>query len=114
MKLSSFVILYCLAAANLLVSLVPNPNFRTVYRHPRGGGVSVAGQGVSLGSEATLVQHQIYALLLGLLKKARHYTDLASHGTAKLAAYFALLTYFAHTRTEKLMVCLVFLFKLFQ
>jgi p-aminobenzoyl-glutamate transporter AbgT len=75
-----------------------------VYRHPRGVGVTVAGREVSLGTEATLVQHQIYALLLGLLKKARHYTEINTHGTAKLAAYFALLTYFAHTRTEKLMV----------
>jgi ubiquitin carboxyl-terminal hydrolase 34 len=97
----------CIAAASLLVALVPSPNFRQVYRAPRGIGISHPNRDLLLGAEAALVQHQIYALLLGLLKQAKHYIDLATHGTAKLAAYFALLTYFAHTRTEKLMVTLI-------
>ncbi|XP_059475180.1 ubiquitin carboxyl-terminal hydrolase 34 [Neocloeon triangulifer] len=101
------------AAANLLVALVPNANFKTVYRHPRNvlsggrcGGSSGGGAGgefSSMSPEATQVQHKIYGLLLGLLKPARQYIDAAVHGTTKLSAFFALLTHFATSRTEKLM-----------
>ncbi|CAB3381441.1 Hypothetical predicted protein [Cloeon dipterum] len=95
------------AAANLLVALVPNSNFKSQYRHPRnvlasGGRAGGVGDPV-MSPEATQVQHKIYSLLLGLLKPARQYIDAAVHGTTKLGAFFALITHFATSRTEKLM-----------
>lgn len=86
------------AAAYLLVSLVPSPQFRQCYRAAR------PHKEVLLAPEAQLVLHQIYTTLLRLLKPARHYTDITTHGASKLTAYFTLLNYFAISRTEKLMV----------
>jgi len=86
----------------LLVALVPNPNFKNVYRHPRN--LMHSNREFSMTPEATQVQHKIYSLLLGLLKPARQYIDASVHGTTKLGAFFALLTHFATSKAEKLMV----------
>ncbi|XP_046627893.1 ubiquitin carboxyl-terminal hydrolase 34 [Neodiprion virginianus] len=92
------------AAAFLLVSLVPSTHFRQGYRtaHRLGLGCNSARE-LQLSSEATLVLHQIYTALLRLLQPARHYIDIQTHGTMKLTAYFALLTYCVVSKTEKLM-----------
>ncbi|XP_068081544.1 ubiquitin carboxyl-terminal hydrolase puf [Anabrus simplex] len=89
------------AAAYLLVSLVPSPHFRQGYRATRH--LASPHKELLVGSEAQLVLHQVYTFLLHLLKPARHYTDIQTHGTMKLTAYFALLTYCVVSRTEKLM-----------
>lgn len=43
-------------------------------------------------------------MLLGKLKAARKYTDIAVHGTMKLSAYFGVMSYCVVSRVEKLMV----------
>lgn len=102
------------AAAFLLVSLVPSTHFRQGYRsaHRLGLGCNTSRE-LQLSPEATLILHQIYTALLRLLQPARHYIDLQTHGTMKLTAYFALLTYCVVSKTEKLMVCISYT-KLFQ
>jgi hypothetical protein len=90
------------AAAFLLVSLIPSPHFRQGYRTART--LASPHKEMLIASEAQLVLHQVYTVLLHLLKPARHYTDIQTHGTMKLTAYFALLTYCVISRTEKLMV----------
>ena len=49
------------------------------------------------------ILHQILNFLLGLLPNARLYTDLHTHGTAKLVAYFQTMTHFLLSNNEKLM-----------
>ncbi|KAK1132977.1 hypothetical protein K0M31_014343 [Melipona bicolor] len=92
------------AAAFLLVSLVPSTHFRQGYRsaHRLGLGCNTSRE-LQLSPEATLVLHKIYTALLRLLQPARHYIDIQTHGTMKLTAYFALLTYCVISKTEKLM-----------
>lgn len=46
-------------------------------------------------------------MLLGKLKAARKYTDIAVHGTMKLTAYFGVMSYCVVSRVEKLMVSFV-------
>lgn len=46
-------------------------------------------------------------MLLGKLKAARKYTDIAVHGTMKLTAYFGVMSYCVVSRVEKLMVSLL-------
>lgn len=94
--------MYFSAAAYLLVSLIPSPHFRQGYRSART--LASPHKEMLIASEAQLVLHQVYTILLRLLKPARHYTDIQTHGTMKLTAYFALLTYCVISRTEKLMV----------
>lgn len=93
------------AAAFLLVSLVPSTHFRQGYRsaHRLNLGCNSSRE-LQLSPEATLILHQIYTALLRLLQPARHYIDIQTHGTMKLTAYFALLTYCVVSKTEKLMV----------
>ncbi|KAG8236170.1 hypothetical protein J437_LFUL013436 [Ladona fulva] len=93
------------AAALLLVSLVPSVNFRQGFRAFRGTsvGLSRPGDPSSIVAEATPILHRIYSVLLRLLKPARLYIDIQAHGTSKLTAYFALLTYCAISKVEKLM-----------
>lgn len=86
------------AAAYLLVALVPSTQFRQCYRTARPHREAV------LTPEGQAVLHQVYTVLLRLLKNARLYTDISQHGSGKLSAYFTLLNYFAISRTEKLMV----------
>lgn len=92
------------AAAFLLVSLVPSTHFRQGYRsaHRLGLGCNTSRE-LQLSPEATLILHKIYTALLRLLQPARHYIDIQTHGTMKLTAYFALLTYCVISKTEKLM-----------
>ncbi|XP_011269828.1 ubiquitin carboxyl-terminal hydrolase 34 [Camponotus floridanus] len=92
------------AAAFLLVSLVPSTHFRQGYRtaHRLNLGCNSSRE-LQLSPEATLILHQIYTALLRLLQPARHYIDIQTHGTMKLTAYFALLTYCVVSKTEKLM-----------
>lgn len=49
-------------------------------------------------------------MLLGKLKAARKYTDIAVHGTMKLTAYFGVMSYCVVSRVEKLMVSLVYVY----
>lgn len=86
------------AAAFLMVSLVPSTNFRQGFRARANRGEP------TLTPEALTVLHQVYTTLLRLLGPAKHYTDIQIHGTSKLTAYFALMTYCCISRTEKLMV----------
>ncbi|KAK0163763.1 hypothetical protein PV328_002459 [Microctonus aethiopoides] len=92
------------AAAFLLVSLVPSTHFRQGYRsaHRLGLGCNSTRE-LQLSPDATLTLHQIYTALLRLLQSARHYIDIQTHGTMKLTAYFALLTYCVISKTEKMM-----------
>lgn len=48
-------------------------------------------------------------MLLGKLKAARKYTDIAVHGTMKLTAYFGVMSYCVVSRVEKLMVRVIML-----
>lgn len=43
-------------------------------------------------------------MLLGKLKVAQKYTEIALHGTMKLTAYFGVMSYCIVSRAEKLMV----------
>lgn len=98
-------------ATQLLVSLVPSPQFRNGYRNTRS--LTSPQKEMAPGSEAQHMLHQILGILLRLLKAARHYTDIQTHGTSKLTAYFALLTYCTISRSEKLMVRLILKYILF-
>lgn len=95
---------YRLAAAYLLVSLVPSQSFRTNYR-AASLKLQVHTSHRDLSDEATLILHTILNLLLRLLRPARVYTDILVHGPGKLSAYFGLMTYCMVSKTEKLMVC---------
>lgn len=86
----------------LLVSLVPNTQFRQAYRSARG--MCTLQKEVLLASDAKETLHEIFKFLLNLLKMAKEYTDTTQHGSSKLTAYFVLLNYFLISRTEKLMV----------
>lgn len=93
------------AAATLLVSLVPHTQFRQGYRSTKFYlGHHSRGEIIVLPPDALIVMHEIYMRLLNLLKPARHYTDISTHGTSKLTAYFSVLTYFTISKVEKLMV----------
>lgn len=97
------------AAAFLLVSLVPSAHFRQGYRSAHRLGINCnTNRELQLTPEATSILHQIYNALLRLLQPARHYIDMQMHGTMKLTAYFTLLTYCVVSKTEKLMVWMVF------
>ncbi|KAL4111819.1 hypothetical protein QTP88_015704 [Uroleucon formosanum] len=89
------------AASMLLVSLVPNTQFRQAYRSARG--MCTLQKEVLLASDAKETLHEIFKFLLNLLKMAKEYTDTTQHGSSKLTAYFVLLNYFLISRTEKLM-----------
>ncbi|CAH2011093.1 unnamed protein product [Acanthoscelides obtectus] len=85
-------------AGFLLVSLVPSPSFRQGFR-----ATHRLNREPQLSQDAQAILHQIYTALLRLLPAAKHYTDMAQHGTMKLTTYFALMMYCCVTRTEKLM-----------
>lgn len=99
----------------MLVSLVPHLPFRQAYHGTRMSAAAVSAAAAAaqqqmqqqairdLPPEAAAVQRQVLGLLLRLLRPARHYADVPSHGTLKLTAYFNLMTYFSSSRTEKLM-----------
>ncbi|XP_068619314.1 ubiquitin carboxyl-terminal hydrolase puf [Battus philenor] len=90
------------AAALLLVALVPSQHFRAGYARTR---PQPAPQHhlAKLPDTAHHTLHQVYTMLLGKLKAARKYTDIAVHGTMKLTAYFGVMSYCVVSRVEKLM-----------
>lgn len=93
------------AAASLLVSLVPHAQFRQGYRSTKFYmGHHSRNELIVLPHDAQIIVHDIYVRLLNLLKPAKHYTDISTHGTNKLTAYFAVLTYFTISKVEKIMV----------
>uniref|UniRef100_T1IPZ0 ubiquitinyl hydrolase 1 n=1 Tax=Strigamia maritima TaxID=126957 RepID=T1IPZ0_STRMM len=102
------------AAAVLLVNLVPSNSFRQAYRTART--MLSPQKEITMNAESVMILHQIYDLLLRLLKRAKHFVDPAQHGTTKLMSYFALMTYCLVSRTERLMFGQYFLdlWQLFQ
>lgn len=94
---------FFLAAAYLLVSLVPSQSFRANYR-ATSLKLPMQNQQRELSGEAQEILHNILNLLLRLLRPARGFTEISVHGTGKLTAYFSLMTYCMVTKTEKIMV----------
>ncbi|GAB0088688.1 ubiquitin carboxyl-terminal hydrolase 34 [Sergentomyia squamirostris] len=92
------------AAAYLLVCLVPSQSFRANYRVSSHHKLMLHGQQKEFTGDAQIIAHNILNLLLRLLRQARNYTDISSHGTAKLTSYFTLMTYLMVSKTEKLML----------
>ncbi|XP_047537193.1 ubiquitin carboxyl-terminal hydrolase puf isoform X2 [Vanessa atalanta] len=90
------------AAALLLVALVPSQHFRAGYARARPL-PAPALHLAKLPDTAHHTLHQVYTMLLGKLKAARKYTDIAVHGTMKLTAYFGVMSYCVVSRVEKLM-----------
>ena len=90
------------SAAFLVVSLVNSSPFRQAFRTTRMQGISRENL-LGNNREDLDCLHQILNFLYGLLPNAKHYTDLHTHGTAKLVAYFQTMTHFLLGPTEKLM-----------
>lgn len=102
------------AAAYLLVSLIPSNSFRQMFRSTRS--LHIPTRDLPLSPDTTVVLHQVYNVLLGLLSRAKLYVDAAVHGTTKLVPYFSFMTYCLISKTEKLMFSTYFmdLWNLFQ
>ncbi|PIO35285.1 hypothetical protein AB205_0129550 [Aquarana catesbeiana] len=102
------------SAAYLLVSLIPSNSFRQMFRSTRS--LHIPTRDLPLSPETTVVLHQVYNVLLGLLSRAKLYVDAAVHGTTKLVPYFSFMTYCLISKTEKLMFSTYFmdLWNLFQ
>lgn len=102
------------AAAYLLVSLIPSNSFRQMFRSTRT--LHLPTRELPLSPDTTMVLHQVYNLLLGLLGRAKLYVDASVHGTTKLVQYFSFMTYCLISKTEKLMFTGYFmdLWNLFQ
>lgn len=117
-KKSSCFIYLCIysfaAAAYLLVSLIPSNSFRQMFRSTRS--LHIPTRDLPLSPDTTVVLHQVYNVLLGLLSRAKLYVDAAVHGTTKLVPYFSFMTYCLISKTEKLMFSTYFmdLWNLFQ
>ncbi|CAG0880480.1 unnamed protein product [Cyprideis torosa] len=90
------------ATAYLLVSLLPDPNFRGTFRASRSA-VATNRPGPGELTEETLnVLTDIYQFLLDLLHKAKkHLIEPGAH--QKLTSYFSLLNFLCVSRREKLM-----------
>ncbi|XP_039594276.1 ubiquitin carboxyl-terminal hydrolase 34 [Polypterus senegalus] len=102
------------SAAYLLVSLIPSNSFRQMFRSTRS--LHIPTRDLPLSPDTTVVLHQVYNVLLGLLSRAKLYVDAAVHGTTKLMQYFSFMTYCLISKTEKLMFssCFMDLWNLFQ
>lgn len=102
------------SAAYLLVSLIPSNSFRQMFRSTRS--LHIPTRDLPLSPDTTVVLHQVYNLLLGLLGRAKLYVDVPVHGTTKLVQYFSFMTYCLISKTEKLMFSSYFmdLWNLFQ
>ncbi|KAH0521479.1 Ubiquitin carboxyl-terminal hydrolase 34, partial [Microtus ochrogaster] len=102
------------SAAYLLVSLIPSNSFRQMFRSTRS--LHIPTRDLPLSPDTTVVLHQVYNVLLGLLSRAKLYVDAAVHGTTKLVPYFSFMTYCLISKTEKLMFSTYFmdLWNLFQ
>jgi ubiquitin carboxyl-terminal hydrolase 34 len=114
-----------LAAAYLLVALVPNTHFRQIFCMTRtvlsplkeGIHVSLSIFHIAVGLTRSLfsqmsqegidILHEIYGHLLNLLSHAWQYADPQAHGTSKLVQYFNVMQHCLISRTEKIMVWLV-------
>ncbi len=94
-----------IAAAYLLISLVPSQSFRANYR-TSSLKIPIQSSQRELSGDSLIILHTILNLLLRLLRPARAYTDISVHGTGKLTAYFSLMTYCMITETEQMMVSL--------
>ncbi|KAF3852696.1 hypothetical protein F7725_006051 [Dissostichus mawsoni] len=70
------------SAAYLLVSLIPSNSFRQMFRSTRS--LHLPTRELPLSPDTTVVLHQVYNLLLGLLGRAKLYVDASVHGTTKL------------------------------
>ena len=102
------------SASFLVVSLVPSAHFRQAFRSTSSRPGNVSSVDFLLGNSAEHSKeqkeqletlHEILGFLFGLLPKAKQYTDLQLHGSAKLVAYFQTMTHFLLSRREKLMFC---------
>ncbi|MGH0137239.1 UNVERIFIED_CONTAM: hypothetical protein FKN15_063069 [Acipenser sinensis] len=102
------------SAAYLLVSLIPSNSFRQMFRSTRS--LHIPTRDLPLSPDTTVVLHQVYNVLLGLLSRAKMYVDAVVHGTTKLVQYFSFMTYCLISKTEKLMFSSYFmdLWNLFQ
>lgn len=102
-------------AALLLISLVPNNNFRQNYRPTRPFPLSTQ-KDFEISAEAVMIIDQIYSVLLQLLKRAKTFVDPQQHGTQKLSSYFMVMTYCLISQRQKLMLVPFFhdLWNLFQ
>lgn len=107
-------VLHFIAAAYLLVSLIPSNSFRQMFRSTRS--LHIPTRDLPLSPDTTVVLHQVYNVLLGLLSRAKLYVDAAVHGTTKLVPYLSFMTYCLISKTEKLMFSTYFmdLWNLFQ
>lgn len=103
LHLNTFFFFYILAAAYLLVSLVPSQSFRSNFRSTSLK-MPIQPAPRELNGDAQIILHTILNLLLRLLRAARGFTEISVHGTGKLTAYFTLMTYCMVTKTEKIMV----------
>jgi ubiquitin carboxyl-terminal hydrolase 34 len=93
-----------IAAANLLVSLIPSQSFRQNYRASTHHKMIVNNPQREITGEALVILHSVLSILLKLLRAAKNYTEISSHGTVKLTSYFGLMAYCMITKTEKLML----------
>ncbi|MGH0139449.1 UNVERIFIED_CONTAM: hypothetical protein FKN15_063912 [Acipenser sinensis] len=102
------------SAAYLLVSLIPSNSFRQMFRSTRS--LHIPTRDLPLSPDTTVVLHQVYNVLLGLLSRAKLYVDAVVHGTTKLVQYFSFMTYCLISKMEKLMFSSYFmdLWNLFQ
>jgi ubiquitin carboxyl-terminal hydrolase 34 len=93
------------SAAFLVVSLVNSSPFRQAFRTvARNVNQSPVRESLVGNNREDLdCLHQILDFLFTLLPNARHYTDLHTHGTSKLVAYFQTMTHFLLGTAEKLM-----------
>lgn len=96
------------------MSLIPSNSFRQMFRSTRS--LHLPTRELPLSPDTTVVLHQVYNLLLGLLGRAKLYVDASVHGTTKLVQYFSFMTYCLISKTEKLMFSGYFmdLWNLFQ
>ncbi|XP_050545386.1 ubiquitin carboxyl-terminal hydrolase 34 [Daktulosphaira vitifoliae] len=88
-------------ASVLLVSLVPNTQFRQAFRSARG--LCLLQKEIVFAPDAKEILQEIFKFLLKLLKVAKEYTDTTQHGSSKMTAYFVILNYFLVSKVEKLM-----------
>ena len=103
------------ATAYLIISLVPNNVFRQTYKSHKFLMLQNK-ENLDLTEDAIGIVRKIFSSLLELLKVARQYVDIQSHGTSKLTSYFALMFYCLLSKKEKLMLVPYFndLWNLFQ
>lgn len=104
-------------AAQLLVSLVPNANFRQNFRCSRPAPFINLKEGEYNPADIQFKEiERILRYLLGLLKVAKNYVDYNHHGTEKLTAYFSVMAYCLISHHHKLLLVQYFndLWNIFQ